>query len=202
MGEEKLILNDLYEQIIDDISSKGYSVQTKLFPADLLEGILYKIAIIERQQIFVQAGIGNKNTKTINKEQRKDHIYWIDNYQGATEKGFFQVVNNLVDYLNFHCFTGIKGHEFHYAKYENGAYYKKHVDVFKNDSKRKFSMITYLNKDWCSDDGGSLKLYPLGEEEIEIFPEFGTTVFFKSDELLHEVLPTARTRYSITGWLK
>jgi SM-20-related protein len=35
-----------------------------------------------------------------------------------------------------------------------------------------------------------------------ITPTQGKTVFFKSDELLHEVLVTQTTRMSITGWLK
>jgi SM-20-related protein len=35
-----------------------------------------------------------------------------------------------------------------------------------------------------------------------IAPESGTTVFFNSSELLHEVLTTTTQRMSITGWLK
>jgi SM-20-related protein len=36
----------------------------------------------------------------------------------------------------------------------------------------------------------------------KIAPEQGTTVFFKSNELQHEVLVTQQQRMSITGWLK
>jgi SM-20-related protein len=36
----------------------------------------------------------------------------------------------------------------------------------------------------------------------KIAPTQGKTVFFKSDELVHEVLVTQNTRMSITGWLK
>jgi len=36
----------------------------------------------------------------------------------------------------------------------------------------------------------------------KISPTQGKTVFFKSNELVHEVLVTQNTRMSITGWLK
>jgi SM-20-related protein len=62
-------------------------------------------------------------------------------------------------------------------------------------------MIMYLNSNWQKDDGGELCIH---HEHIlqTISPENGKLVFFKSDELLHEVLTTNVPRMSITGWLK
>ena len=79
--------------------------------------------------------------------------------------------------------------------------YKRHLDRFRNDERRKFSVVTYLNEEWTEADGGTLVLYPDGRE-IRVLPEWGTTVVFKSDLLEHEVLPANRARYSVTGWLK
>jgi len=62
--------------------------------------------------------------------------------------------------------------------------------------------VTYLNDDWQLTDGGKLSLY-LADQEIDVFPLGGRSIFFKSDETEHEVHPSAnRPRLSIAGWLK
>ena len=62
-------------------------------------------------------------------------------------------------------------------------------------------MISYLNSEWLKEDGGEL-LIQQGATEQSISPTQGKTVFFKSNELIHEVLPTKERRMSVTGWLK
>jgi len=114
---------------------------------------------------------------------------------------FFELIDAFVIYLNRTCFAGIKSHEFHYALYEKGAFYKKHIDQFKTNNRRAFSMIMYLNKGWSDHNGGELKVYQEAGIQI-ISPENQKCVFFKSDELEHEVLLTNVSRMSITGWLK
>ena len=62
-------------------------------------------------------------------------------------------------------------------------------------------MIMYLNAGWVKADGGQLRIHHDGSFQ-NISPINGKTVFFKSSELEHEVLPTNKPRMSITGWLK
>jgi len=62
-------------------------------------------------------------------------------------------------------------------------------------------MISYLNEDWQKEDGGELLIQQKNTEQ-NISPSQGKTVFFKSHELIHEVLITNQSRLSITGWLK
>jgi Rps23 Pro-64 3,4-dihydroxylase Tpa1-like proline 4-hydroxylase len=76
-----------------------------------------------------------------------------------------------------------------------------HLDQFQNSPSRKYSMISYLNSNWLPSDGGELLIQQENFNQ-KITPIQGKTVFFKSDELLHEVLVTQNTRMSITGWLK
>ena len=62
-------------------------------------------------------------------------------------------------------------------------------------------MIMYLNPDWIPEDGGALCIHH--ESGLQnISPLNGKVVFFKSNELEHEVLTTLKYRMSITGWLK
>ena len=127
-------------------------------------------------------------------------IYWLDrSHNDLSENAFFDLMDEFVSYLNASCYTGITGYEFHYALYPKGSFYKKHVDQFKNNAVRQFSMITYLNTDWKQEDGGELCVYQNGTQQ-NIAPTAGKSIFFKSSELEHEVLLSNKARMSITGW--
>lgn len=148
------------------------------------------------------AGIGNNAILVKDKLIRNDKIYWLDRqHDNAAEQLFFELMDTFVSYLNRTCYTGITGYEFHYALYEKGSFYKRHLDQFKNDSRRAYSIIMYLNADWEEKDGGELVLYHANHIQT-IAPVNGKCVFFKSSELEHEVLITHQPRMSITGWLK
>jgi len=147
------------------------------------------------------AGVGKNFTYQKNTKVRGDLISWLDeNSRDPAERIFLDTVQQFCKYLNQTCFTGINGFEFHYALYKTGSFYKRHLDQFHLDRGRKFSMVTYLNEDWRPEYGGELVLY-LEEGEVVIPPEAGKVVFFKADEIEHEVRPALRERMSIAGWL-
>lgn len=148
------------------------------------------------------AGTGNNQQVAHNKLFRSDMIYWLDRkHENIHENSFFDLMDSFVSYLNETCYTGIRGYEFHYTLYEEGSFYKKHLDQFKNNDSRQFSMIMYLNDAWQAADGGELCIHQ-GSNTRNISPINGRSVFFKSNELEHEVLITNKPRMSITGWLK
>ena len=151
---------------------------------------------------FKNAGIGNDALVVQDKLIRSDMIYWLERaHNDVHENSFFDLMDQFVAFLNRECYTGITGYEFHYALYEKGSFYKKHLDQFKNNKSRAFSMIMYLNMDWQTADGGELCIYHADHEQM-IAPTQGKCVFFKSSELPHEVLLTHKPRLSITGWLR
>lgn len=151
---------------------------------------------------FQMAGIGNKKSLIKEKLIRNDLIYWLDRkHNNIHENSFFDLMDEFVKYLNLTCYTGITGYEFHYALYENGSFYKRHLDQFQSNKSRAFSMIMYLNEYWQTSDGGELCVYIANRSQI-IAPTNGKCVFFKSSELEHEVLLNHKPRMSITGWLK
>lgn len=167
--------------------------------ASNLKGNLTKLLLHDQ---LLRAGIGNKMDFSHNKDIRSDKIYWLDrSHQDKHEDCFFDLMDRFVDYLNTTCYTGITGYEFHYALYEKGSLYKKHLDQFVNNKGRKFTMIMYLNVDWKLGDGGELCIHHLDSIQ-SIRPLNGKCVFFKSSELVHEVLLNHKPRLSITGWLK
>lgn len=191
-----------YEAIIDGIVAHNYAVVEGLFEPQVLTGLKQELLRLLDDDEFKRAGIGNQFNLTREKTIRSDKIHWIDNAsEQEAEHAFIVRIAGFSNYLNRTCYTGIHDWEFHYACFEKGNFYKRHLDQFKNDESRKFSVVTYLNEDWTEADGGSLVLYlPAGDLHIQ--PKWGTTVIFKSELIEHEVLPANRNRDSITGWLK
>jgi SM-20-related protein len=150
---------------------------------------------------MIHAGTGNA---AVREEQgfRSDKISWLDKKTGnSSELRFLDQIDEFIGYLNQSCYTGINSYEFHYALYEKGTSYKKHRDQFNNNTNRKYSLVSYLNDDWLTTDGGQLLIYQ-NELPQAISPNARKAVFFKSDEMEHEVTVASRSRMSITGWLK
>ncbi|MDT0648678.1 2OG-Fe(II) oxygenase [Autumnicola edwardsiae] len=199
--------NPLYEKIISDLLENQYSVIDSFFDEDEVEALRNSLINKYTEDNFKKAAIGNRTNEVIAKSVRGDFILWINEAEaGAAEKLFFNKINVLVDYLNKTCFLGILTKEFHYALYPEGTFYKRHLDTFQNDGRRKLSMVCYLNQeDWKPENGGELVIYKdkNGLETSEsIFPFPGRMVIFESQVLEHEVRPVKQERLSITGWLK
>lgn len=200
--------NTIYENLITDILEKSYSIIDDFFDASEIEELRDSLKDIYEADCFKKAAIGDKFNEEVDKTVRGDFILWINEAEGrAVERRFFNKINNLVDYLNRTCFLGILQKEFHYAVYPTGTFYKRHLDTFQNDDRRKLSMVCYLNDDsWVATNGGELTLYlpsENGETALDIIPKPGRMVIFESQVLEHEVKPVlASERLSITGWLK
>lgn len=113
-------------------------------------------------------------------------------------------MENLRQNLNQQLFLGLFDYESHYAIYEQGAFYKKHLDALKGKSNRVLSTVLYLNKQWCAENAGELILYAAdGKTVLEsIQPKCGTIIIFLSEQFPHEVLSANKTRYSIAGWFR
>ena len=200
--------NPLYERIISDLLESGYSIADAFFSEQEVAILRASLLTKYEEDNFKKAAIGNRTNEMIVKSIRGDFILWMDESKmDATEAVFFNKVNDLVRYLNKTCFLGILQKEFHYALYPKGTFYKRHLDTFQNDDRRKLSFVFYLNDEtWKPENGGELVLY-LQENTHEVpkmvYPMPGRVVIFESQELEHEVKPVLESqRLSITGWLK
>ena len=198
-------VNQQYEQIIDDLLEKQYSIVDDFF--DPLEILKLRSSLLHKyeEDKFKKSAIGNRTNELIEKAIRGDFILWMNEAEaGETEKIFFHKINNLIEYLNRTCFMGILHKEFHYAVYPKGTFYKRHLDTFQNDSRRKLSIVSYLNdENWLKTNGGELVIYKEDGSEEVIYPLPGRVVIFESQILEHEVKEVKNSeRLSITGWLK
>lgn len=199
--------NPLYEKIISDLLEDQYCIVEDFFDLEEVRAMRNVLLKKYEEDNFKKAAIGNRINETIEKSVRGDFILWIDESDaGEAEKIFFGKINSFIQYLNKTCFLGILQKEFHYAVYPEGTFYKRHLDTFQNDDRRKLSLVCYLNdEDWKPENGGELVIYK-EENGVEvakkIFPFPGRVVIFESQLLEHEVMPVKTTRLSITGWLK
>ncbi|HMT35146.1 MAG TPA: 2OG-Fe(II) oxygenase [Chitinophagaceae bacterium] len=195
-------MHTLFDTIIDSYLEHKVGIVENFLTPSLSNHLKDNLHVLYRQNQLLDAGTGNEIEVNHDKKIRSDKIFWLDRiHQNKYENDFFDLMDRFIIYLNQTCYTGITGYEFHYALYEKGSFYKKHFDQFRNNKKRVYSMIMYLNSDWQIDDGGELCIY--NEDDCQhISPTQGKSVFFKSDELEHEVLLANKPRMSITGWLK
>ncbi len=195
-------VEERFEEMIDSFLEKKVGIQEEFLALDLSVALRAHLLSLFEADKLKQAGIGNDSAFLHDKTIRGDKIYWLDRaHHNVFENHFLDLIDHFVRYLNQTCYTGITGYEFHYALYEEEQFYKRHLDQFRDNNSRAFSMIVYLNSDWQTSDGGELCIYQNGSAQ-RIAPTNRKCVFFKSDELEHEVLPTNVPRLSITGWLK
>lgn len=188
-------------KLADGLADKGYAEVDNFLSQQEVQAILatddFKNGLLQ----FKKARIGKSQEKQINESIRGDYIQWIDG--GTTQKAvelYLNRLRQLMEFVNRTLYLSLKDLEVHRTIYPIGSFYKRHLDQFKKDDKRKLSVICYLNTDWKESEGGQLRIY-LPNGSTDIFPLAGRLVCFCSDLLEHEVLPATRERLSLTGWL-
>lgn len=190
-----------FEELVESFIDKKVGIDTGFLSTLLAKNLQNNIRRFNSEGSMIQAGTGNAAVRQ-KQTFRSDKIYWMDKKSKNTDElAFLDQVEAFIGYLNASCYTGINSYEFHYALYDEGSCYKRHRDQFNNDSGRKYSLVSYLNDDWTEEDGGLLLIHQDGNTQ-SIIPNAQKAVFFKSDEMEHEVTVAGRQRMSITGWLK
>jgi SM-20-related protein len=195
-------LENIFNTLVESFVENKIGIAEHFLSESLALHLKENLTNLHRDKLLKVAGTGNDADFKLDNMFRKDIIYWLDRkHNDVHENSFFDLMDAFVHYLNKTCFTSITSYEFHYTLYEKGSFYKKHIDQFKSNDSRQYSMIMYLNNDWKENDGGELCIHHKNSTE-NITPLAGKSVFFKSSELEHEVLITNKPRMSVTGWLK
>lgn len=199
-------MNPDYEPIIDGVLADGYGILDNFLSLSEVAGLALCLRNRREAGQFRSAGIGNQQV-SVQTAIRGDEILWLDEDTIIPEeRAFLDRIGQFVRYVNQTCYLGLRDYEFHYALYPTGTVYKRHLDRFRSDSRRKLSVICYLNTNWQESDGGQLALYLPDadgtEQQVTVVPVGGRLVCFDSGQLEHEVFPATRERLSVTGWLK
>lgn len=197
-------LEAVFIKIAEQLQQQGYCVLPHALPEKLLAALIEQA---EQQADFREAGVGRADYEQKNREIRRDKISWID-ADSPANTAWLAWCESLKEFLNRRLFLGLCSYESHYALYQAGDFYQRHLDAFRRashqtGSKRILSMVTYLNSDWPQDAGGKLLLYDLNNHLLEeVSPDAGRLVVFLSEEFPHEVLPAKQKRLSIATWFR
>ncbi|MDH5376799.1 MAG: 2OG-Fe(II) oxygenase [Gammaproteobacteria bacterium] len=184
------------------LRDSGYIVLDGVFQTEALQLLLIDIKNRSSDEFHV-AGVGRSQGYQKNPFVRRDRICWLS--ETTPQAAFyFKWMKALQQKLNQNFFLGLNDFECHYAHYPKGAFYKKHLDAFKDKTSRRVTTILYLNPAWSPDNGGELIIYEKDSEQIleKVEPFFGRMVIFLSEDFPHEVLPVNKSRYSLTGWFR
>jgi len=188
---------DIYKNITDALVKDGYIIIEDALHTDIPAKLLH---YIKQQNSLQKAGISNN--RYIDHSRRRDKTLWIDE-DNNIQTQFLQFTNRLQKYLNTSLYLGLSYYEAHFALYEDGDFYEKHLDSFKNSKNRIITTVYYLNENWSKEDGGELVIYNKENKILtKVIPKTNTLVIFMSEDFPHEVLPVKKERYSIAGWFR
>ncbi|EPB9464067.1 2OG-Fe(II) oxygenase [Vibrio alginolyticus] len=150
-----------------------------------------------------KARIGRNDDVTRIESIRSDKIQWLSPNMGYAVTSYLDKMEEIRQEVNRHLFLGLFEYEAHFAKYEEGDFYQKHLDCFKGNENRRLTTVFYMNESWTEKDAGELVVYDLNDNKIAtIPPQSGRLLLFLSEQFPHEVLPTNAERFSIAGWFR
>ncbi len=189
--------------MIDGLSGQGWAVVEGYFPQDMMAGLLQDVMERKSASALKIAGTG-RDGKNGAGTVRTDETLWLDG-SNDWQKTYLDRMGFLQQTLNRALFLGLKDYEAHYALYQPGGFYQKHLDSLHGARNRIVSCVTYLTPEWTEADAGRLVLYDRDDTDREvarILPKAGTLAVFLSEEIPHEVRPPNRERASIAGWFR
>jgi len=188
-------------QLVED----DYAIVKGLVPDELTLRLAHEARDFHENAMMERAGVGRADDFQLASSLRRDKTLWFDRASTA-QSDYLDLMESVRLTMNRELFLGLFSYEAHYAAYERGGFYKRHLDAFRGVRNRVLSTVFYLNDDWQPGDGGELAIYNSdrinASTVMSVLPEFGTMVIFLSEEIPHEVMPTQRTRYSIAGWFR
>lgn len=192
--------------------ARHYAVAPDYFPAHLIRALRREAQLRDRRDEFRGAGIGRCQGHQRDQRIRRDRTLWL-NGTTLAQCRLLEDLEQLRLAVNRQLFLGLFDLEAHFAVYDPGAFYRRHLDAFNGAANGAFngrkgrvlSVVLYLNQAWRSEEGGRLRIWPdpnALHPVAEIEPRAGTLVCFLSDRIPHEVLEAHRQRISIAGWFR
>lgn len=191
-----------FTDIIAALAGSGIGIFPDFIDSEIVASLRHDLATLPAGEL-TPAAIGRERHQQTNERIRSDKTRWLEG-DTPIQLYYLSLMTRLKQALNRQLFLGLKDYECHYALYEAGDFYKKHLDAFRGRGNRRITTVLYLNDDWQASQGGELLVYPEQGSAVlhRILPSAGTLVCFLSEDFPHEVLPANRDRLSIAGWFR
>ena len=188
------------------LAEQRFAIIHDLVPLALVDALRDEARCLHRDDQLARAGIGRAGEHAVDGDIRTDRIAWLGR-ESEAQAAYLDLMETVRLEVNRALLLGLWSYEAHFAAYEPGGHYARHLDAFRGARNRILSTVLYLNPDWRPDDGGELAVFPAGSGAGEaplllVAPEAGAFVAFLSEEVPHEVRIARRTRYSVAGWFR
>ncbi len=184
------------DTIVEQFYQTGIVLVHQAIPLELCHALL---ADVTSRHDLTHAGVGRGEHSTLNSDIRRDKTCWLDGTTQA-QQHYMALLDTVQHRVNRRCFLGLTHYECHFAHYQAGDFYQKHLDAFVGRSNRRPTTVCYLND---SPSGGTLRIYDEADQFlVDVQPAAGLLVMFESERFPHEVLPANQDRYSIAGWFR
>lgn len=191
-----------FTDAVEALATRHYAVIPGFLSVPMAEALRKELLDYRETGHFHAAGIGRGTGQQLNATIRGDSICWLEPDFPAGGR-YLQRMDLLREQLNRELFLGLRRFETHYAHYEPGSFYKRHVDRHRDNDARVITAVCYLNEGWPDDAGGEIVVWDnTGKEILRLPPLSGTLLLFTSHDMPHEVLPATRTRLSLAGWFR
>jgi SM-20-related protein len=192
--------------VAEAIAAGGWAVVPDFIESELILDLRAECRRLVAEGVLRAAAVGSGARRQTRSDIRTDEIHWLDEADAtAPQRHSLARFEMLRLALNRELQFGLLEFECHFSRYAQGAFYRKHLDQFRGDRRRRLSCVLYLNENWGREDGGELRLHLNAGEAgkfRDVLPVGGTLVLFLSERFAHEVLPGKRERLSLAGWFK
>ena len=188
------------EEIASGLAQDGLIIFDEILPEALSKSLYARVRSLDNLN---EAKIGRGSQRQKVEAIRSDKTLWLEGEE-QSEEAYLSWMESLKQAVNQELYIGLADYEAHFAHYEEGSFYRKHVDVLHGSNKRLLTTVFYLTQDWQEGDGGELLIYDEEGKTVlkKVQPRMGTMVIFLSDKFPHEVLSSNKDRYSIAGWFR
>lgn len=207
-GHSEIIALDQEDQILTGLTEHRWVAVPGFLAPDVCDELVQWMTLRRQQGAFQRAGIGKGEAFRLDDGIRSDTVCWLEHGRqdiADAEKLLLAKIESLRVRLNQALYLGLRDFEGHLTVYPVGGHYARHIDRFSSHGARTVSLVLYLNPHWTKADGGLLRIFAPGTEDIvlaEVMPEAGTLAMFMSDDMPHEVTVSSRERFSVTGWYR
>ena len=201
--DENKLKSKVVEEFLKELEKKSWAVieniTSKSETLELIEDIQRCISL----GLFKSSHIGSGDNKILNEQIRSSKTVWINRWDDSpTLNKMYHLHESLMSELKSFFRLPLQRFESQFAHYQNGDFYKKHLDQLAKTKHRQFTSILYLNQ---PESGGELVIYSKDNKnkiDAKITPTPGKFVVFISKDIFHEVLPCQDNRYSLTTWYR
>jgi SM-20-related protein len=184
------------------LGADGIAIQDRFLTPPQIHSLVECAHLRRARGEFAAARVGGGESLQRREEIRGDSTCWIVAPLLSAELALLARFERLRLELNRAAHLGLFELELHYAWYQRGAGYARHVDQPHGRVQRQVSLVLYLNDGWTRAAGGELRFFDAADQHRDIEPIAGRLVCFLTTGRAHAVLPTQRDRLSVTGWFR